>query len=290
MDTMKAVVFHGINDLRLEEVPKPRPRAGEAVIRITTTTICGTDVHIVRGEYPVARADPRTRAGRRHRGARRRPRGRLPRRPARDRRRDHAVRPVFLLPERGPLAVRRRARRLALRQHHQRRVGRVPAGARCARQPRADSGRADRRRGAAAARHLFDRPVRRRERTSASATRGGVRAGPDRPVRDARREAERRVAHHRRRPDRRPARDGAALWRQRHAQPDGQRPRRRDQAADRRARRRRRDRGARTQETFENALRATPPGRHAVEPRRLLRQAGRALRGALTPASAIRRS
>ena len=30
-----------------------RPRAGEAVIRITTTTICGTDVHIVRGEYPV---------------------------------------------------------------------------------------------------------------------------------------------------------------------------------------------------------------------------------------------
>src|SRR6185295_18897409 len=33
--------------------PKPMPRAGEAVIRITTTTICGTDVHIVRGEYPV---------------------------------------------------------------------------------------------------------------------------------------------------------------------------------------------------------------------------------------------
>jgi alcohol dehydrogenase len=29
------------------------PRAGEAVIRITATTICGTDVHIVRGEYPV---------------------------------------------------------------------------------------------------------------------------------------------------------------------------------------------------------------------------------------------
>ena len=53
MDTMKAVVFHGVNDLRIEEVPKPRPRAGEAVIRITATTICGTDVHIVKGEYPV---------------------------------------------------------------------------------------------------------------------------------------------------------------------------------------------------------------------------------------------
>jgi alcohol dehydrogenase len=53
MDTMKAVVFRGVNDLRIEEVPKPTPKAGEAVIRITATTICGTDVHIVKGEYPV---------------------------------------------------------------------------------------------------------------------------------------------------------------------------------------------------------------------------------------------
>lgn len=53
MDTMKAVVFHGVDDLRLDEVPRPRPRPGQAVIRITTTTICGTDVHIVKGEYPV---------------------------------------------------------------------------------------------------------------------------------------------------------------------------------------------------------------------------------------------
>src|SRR5215203_271825 len=53
MRTMKAVVFHGINDLRVEEVPKPQPKPGEAVIRITATTICGTDVHIVKGEYPV---------------------------------------------------------------------------------------------------------------------------------------------------------------------------------------------------------------------------------------------
>jgi threonine dehydrogenase-like Zn-dependent dehydrogenase len=50
---MKAVVFKGTNRIGVEEVPKPTPRAGEAVIRITTTTICGTDVHIVRGEYPV---------------------------------------------------------------------------------------------------------------------------------------------------------------------------------------------------------------------------------------------
>ena len=53
MKTMKAVVFKGKDRIAVEEVPKPTPGAGEAVIRVTTTTICGTDVHIVRGEYPV---------------------------------------------------------------------------------------------------------------------------------------------------------------------------------------------------------------------------------------------
>src|SRR4051812_31260868 len=50
---MKANVFHGVNDIRVEDVPRPRPGPGEAVIRITLTTICGTDLHILRGEYPV---------------------------------------------------------------------------------------------------------------------------------------------------------------------------------------------------------------------------------------------
>jgi alcohol dehydrogenase len=53
MSMMKAVVFRGPNRIAVEEVPKPTPGPGEAIIRITTTTICGTDVHIVRGEYPV---------------------------------------------------------------------------------------------------------------------------------------------------------------------------------------------------------------------------------------------
>jgi threonine dehydrogenase-like Zn-dependent dehydrogenase len=53
MSTMKAVVYHGVDDIRVEEIRRPRPAAGEAVIRITATTICGTDVHIVKGEYPV---------------------------------------------------------------------------------------------------------------------------------------------------------------------------------------------------------------------------------------------
>ena len=53
MKKMKANVFHGKNDIRVEEVERPRAGVGEAVIRVTLTTICGTDLHIVRGEYPV---------------------------------------------------------------------------------------------------------------------------------------------------------------------------------------------------------------------------------------------
>ena len=51
---MKANVFRGRNNISIEEVEKPRAAAGEAIIRVTLTTICGTDLHIVRGEYPVA--------------------------------------------------------------------------------------------------------------------------------------------------------------------------------------------------------------------------------------------
>jgi len=52
-NTMRATVFHGPNDIRVEEVARPHAGTGEAVIRITLTTICGTDLHILRGEYPV---------------------------------------------------------------------------------------------------------------------------------------------------------------------------------------------------------------------------------------------
>ena len=53
MNTMRACVFHGKDDIRVEEVERPRAGVGEAVIRITLTTICGTDLHILRGEYAV---------------------------------------------------------------------------------------------------------------------------------------------------------------------------------------------------------------------------------------------
>jgi threonine dehydrogenase-like Zn-dependent dehydrogenase len=53
METMRANVFRGVNNFCVEEVERPRAGVGEAVIRVTLTTICGTDLHIVRGEYPV---------------------------------------------------------------------------------------------------------------------------------------------------------------------------------------------------------------------------------------------
>jgi alcohol dehydrogenase len=53
MQMMKATVFQGSNRIAIEEVPRPSAGAGEAVIRITLTTICGTDLHILRGEYAV---------------------------------------------------------------------------------------------------------------------------------------------------------------------------------------------------------------------------------------------
>src|SRR5256714_11319839 len=53
MEKMRACVFHGKDNIRVEEVERPRTGFGETVIRVTLTTICGTDWHIVRGEYPV---------------------------------------------------------------------------------------------------------------------------------------------------------------------------------------------------------------------------------------------
>src|SRR4029434_1209865 len=50
---MRANVFREPNKIVIEEVPRPSAGVGEAIIRITLTTICGTDLHILRGEYPV---------------------------------------------------------------------------------------------------------------------------------------------------------------------------------------------------------------------------------------------
>ena len=50
---MKALVFRGPNQIGIEHVPIPKAGPGEAVIRVTLTTICGTDLHILKGEYAV---------------------------------------------------------------------------------------------------------------------------------------------------------------------------------------------------------------------------------------------
>lgn len=50
---MKAVVFHDVGDIRLDDVPEPELQAPtDAIVRITASAICGTDLHFVRGTVP----------------------------------------------------------------------------------------------------------------------------------------------------------------------------------------------------------------------------------------------
>jgi threonine dehydrogenase-like Zn-dependent dehydrogenase len=51
---MKAAIFVEPGRIVLGEKPIPEVGPLDALIRVTTTTICGTDVHILKGEYPVA--------------------------------------------------------------------------------------------------------------------------------------------------------------------------------------------------------------------------------------------
>ncbi len=57
MENMKALVFHGVNEISIDEVPRPRAGVGEAEPRVTLTRICGTDLHIVRGGISVSSAN-----------------------------------------------------------------------------------------------------------------------------------------------------------------------------------------------------------------------------------------
>jgi threonine dehydrogenase-like Zn-dependent dehydrogenase len=51
--TMKAALFVEPGRIVLDDKPIPDVGPLDALVRITTTTICGTDVHILKGEYPV---------------------------------------------------------------------------------------------------------------------------------------------------------------------------------------------------------------------------------------------
>jgi alcohol dehydrogenase len=55
MAMMKAAVFVEPGRIVLDDKPMPDVGPQDALIRVTTTTICGTDIHILKGEYPVAR-------------------------------------------------------------------------------------------------------------------------------------------------------------------------------------------------------------------------------------------
>ncbi|MGE8225127.1 MAG: NAD(P)-dependent alcohol dehydrogenase [Stenotrophomonas sp.] len=55
MNMMKAAIFIAPGRIELTDKPIPNVGPNDALIRITTTTICGTDIHILKGEYPVAK-------------------------------------------------------------------------------------------------------------------------------------------------------------------------------------------------------------------------------------------
>jgi threonine dehydrogenase-like Zn-dependent dehydrogenase len=50
---MKAVVWRGVGDIRLEDIKEPKIKEpGDAIVRLTASAICGTDLHMVRGTLP----------------------------------------------------------------------------------------------------------------------------------------------------------------------------------------------------------------------------------------------
>ena len=223
--TMRAAVFHGPGDIRVEDVPRPHAGPGEAVIRVTLTTICGTDVHILKGEYPV---EPGLIVG-------------------------HE--PVGVIDELGPGVAGYEVGDRVL-------VGAItPCGqchaclsgkpAQCGHGsgfeaiggwrfgntingaqaeyllvPYAQANLAkipetpDRRAGRPAGRHRLDRLLRRRVGQGPDRRHGRrLRAGTDRPLRDGRREAHGRRARHRRRGRPEPRRDGTPDGRRHRARP-----------------------------------------------------------------------
>jgi len=47
------VVFHGVGDIRLDNVPEPRiQQPTDAIVRLRVSAICGTDLHMIRGTVP----------------------------------------------------------------------------------------------------------------------------------------------------------------------------------------------------------------------------------------------
>ena len=52
--TMKGVVYHGSGKPAWEDKPRPTiQHVGDAIVRVTTSAICGTDLHILKGDPPI---------------------------------------------------------------------------------------------------------------------------------------------------------------------------------------------------------------------------------------------
>src|SRR5690606_41221956 len=50
---MQALTYHGVRDVRVENVPEPGLRAGDDIIlRVTATASCGSDLHLYSGKVP----------------------------------------------------------------------------------------------------------------------------------------------------------------------------------------------------------------------------------------------
>ena len=53
---MRALTYHGSKDVRVENVEDPRLEADDdIVVRVTSTAICGSDLHIYRGKIPMSK-------------------------------------------------------------------------------------------------------------------------------------------------------------------------------------------------------------------------------------------
>jgi len=51
--SMKALVYRGVGEKAVEDRPRPQIiDNGDAIVRVTRTTICGTDLHILKGDVP----------------------------------------------------------------------------------------------------------------------------------------------------------------------------------------------------------------------------------------------
>jgi D-arabinose 1-dehydrogenase-like Zn-dependent alcohol dehydrogenase len=51
-DDMRAIVIDQPGSFRVAKVPDPVPRAGEVIVKVECCGICGTDLHILAGEFP----------------------------------------------------------------------------------------------------------------------------------------------------------------------------------------------------------------------------------------------